>query len=184
MAMLSMWDLEAPVSVTNGEAPRGQRVVDTAELPHPPYRVPFLGDVLGINPRTPFQSSLPQTRKLGPISARRLLGTEMIAVSGLDLVAEVHDESRFGKYVGHHLTPLRETVGDGLITVESDHPNWQLAHDILMPAFSREAMQGYHAIMLNVIRELLDCWDGVADSGLATDSAPSTAGGRIRSYPR
>ena len=114
--------------------------------------MPFLGDVLGLNPRTPFQSSLPQTRKLGPISARKMLGTEMVAVSGLDLVAEVHDETRFGKHVGHHLTPLREVIGDALITVETDNPNWKLAHDILKPAFSREAMQGYHSIMLQAIR--------------------------------
>jgi cytochrome P450 len=156
-------------SASNGEAVSRSRVVDTRDLPHPPYRVPFLGDVLGLNPRTPFQSSLPQTRKLGPISARKMLGTEMVAVSGLDLVAEVHDESRFGKYVGHHLTPLREVIGDGLITVESDHPNWQVAHDILMPAFSREAMCGYHTIMVQVIRELLDRWDGAADRGWQVD---------------
>jgi cytochrome P450 len=148
---------------------RDRRVLDTRELPHPPYRVPFLGDVLGLNPRTPFQSSLPQTRKLGPISARKILGTEIVAVSGLDLVTEVHDESRFGKYVGHHLTPLREVIGDALITVESDHPNWQLAHDILMPAFSREAMGGYHTIMVQVIRELLDRWDRAANDGRQVD---------------
>jgi cytochrome P450 len=149
-------------------------VIDTSDLPHPPYRVPFLGDVLGLNPRTPFQSSLPQTRKLGPISARKILGTEMVAVSGLDLVTEVHDENRFGKYVGHHLTPLREVIGDGLITVESGNPNWKLAHDILKPAFSREAMQGYHSIMVAAIREMLDRWDGAADSGHRVDVTADT----------
>ena len=149
-------------------------VVDTSDLPHPPFRVPFLGDVLGLNPRTPFQSSLPQTQKLGPISARKMLGTEMVAVSGLDLVAEVHDETRFGKYVGHHLTPLREVIGDALITVETDNPNWKLAHDILKPAFSREAMQGYHSIMLEAIGELLDRWDGAADTGRRVDVTADT----------
>jgi unspecific monooxygenase len=112
---------------------------------------------------------------LGPISARKILGTEMVAVSGLDLVSEVHDESRFGKYVGHHLTPLREVIGDGLITVETDNPNWQLAHDILKPAFSREAMQGYHSIMLQAIREMLNHWDGAAETGRRVDvSADAT----------
>src|ERR1700742_2076832 len=149
-------------------------VIDTSDLPHPPYRVPFVGDVLGLNPRTPFQSSLPQTRKLGPISVRKLLGTEMVAVSGLDLVAEVHDETRFGKYVGHHLAPLREVIGDALITVETDNPNWKLAHDILKPAFSREAMQGYHSIMVQVIREMLDHWDGAAESGRRVDVTADT----------
>jgi unspecific monooxygenase len=149
-------------------------VVDTKDLPHPPFRVPFLGDVLGLNPHTPFQSSLPQTKKLGPISARKMLGTEMVAVSGLDLVAEVHDESRFGKYVGHHLTALREVIGDGLITVETDNPNWRLAHDILKPAFSREAMQGYHSIMVQAVREMLDHWDEAASDGRRIDVTADT----------
>jgi cytochrome P450 len=167
--MPSMWLPDAPLEVADVFKLPSRTIVDTGELPHPPYRVPFLGDVLGLNPRTPFQSSLPQTKKLGPISARKLLGTEMVAVSGLDLVAEVHDETRFGKYVGHHLTPLREVIGDALITVETDNPNWKLAHDILKPAFSREAMQGYHSIMLQAIREMLDHWDGAADTGRRVD---------------
>ena len=167
--MSSMWLPDAPAEVADVFKLPSRTIVDTGELPHPPYRVPFLGDVLGLNPRTPFQSSLPQTKKLGPISARKLLGTEMVAVSGLDLVAEVHDETRFGKYVGHHLTPLREVIGDALITVETDNPNWKLAHDILKPAFSREAMQGYHSIMLQAIREMLDHWDGAADTGRRVD---------------
>ncbi len=151
-----------------------RRVIETRDLPHPPFRVPFLGDVLGLNPRTPFQSSLPQTAKLGPISVRKMLGTEMVAVSGLDLVAEVHDETRFGQYVGHHLTPLREVIGDALITVDTDNPNWRVAHDILKPAFSREAMQGYHAIMLQAIREMLDYWDRAAVAGRRVDVTADT----------
>jgi unspecific monooxygenase len=43
-----------------------------------------------------------------------------------------------------------------VITVETDHPNWRLAHDILMPGFTREAMQGYDSVMLEVVQELLD----------------------------
>jgi cytochrome P450 len=174
MAMLSMSGLGGPASALNRAELHGQRVLDSCELPHPPYRVPFLGDVLGINPRIPFQSSLPQARKLGPISARKLLGTEMVAVTGLDLVAEVHDESRFGKFVGHHLAHLGEVLGDGLITVDTDNPNWKLAHDILMPAFSREAMQGYHSIMLQAIRELLEHLDGAAEAGRHVDVTADT----------
>ena len=169
MTIWSMRSSTVPLATSDVSVLRSRTIVDTGDLPHPPYRVPFLGDVLGLNPRTPFQSSLPQTKKLGPISARKLLGTEMVAVSGLDLVAEVHDETRFGKYVGHHLTPLREVIGDALITVETDNPNWKLAHDILKPAFSREAMQGYHSIMLQAIREMLDHWDGAADTGRRVD---------------
>ncbi len=174
MTTPSMRSTEAATAIASVHELNRRDVLDTRDLPHPPYRLPFLGDVLGLNPRTPFQSSLPQTKKLGPISARKMLGTEMIAVSGLDLVAEVHDETRFGKYVGHHLTPLREVIGDALITVETDNPQWKLAHDILKPAFSREAMQGYHAIMVQAIREMLDHWDGAADTGRRVDVTADT----------
>src|ERR1700743_1062706 len=174
MTTHSMRSAEAAVGASAISELKRRNVIDTSDLPHPPFRVPFLGDVLGLNPRTPFQSSLPQTRKLGPISARKMLGTEMVAVSGLDLVAEVHDETRFGKHVAHPLTPLREVIGDALITVETDNPNWKLAHDILKPAFSREAMQGYHSIMVQAIREMMDRWDGAADSGRRVDVTADT----------
>ncbi|MCV7331588.1 cytochrome P450 [Mycobacterium cookii] len=169
-----MWAPESSVGLRNAIVLDSRRYFESSDLPHPPRRLPFLGDVLGLNPRTPFQSSLTQTRKLGPISVRKIFGTEMIAVSGIDLVTEVHDETRFGKYVGHHLAPLRPIIGDGLITVETDHPNWRLAHDILMPGFTREAMQGYHSVMLTVIRELLDRWDGAADSGRTVNVTDDT----------
>src|SRR6201995_2277896 len=184
MTTPSMRSAEAAVGTSAIFELNRRDVIGTSDLPHPPYRVPFLGDVLGLNPRTPFQSSLPQTRKLGPISVRKMLGTDMVAVSGLDLVAEVHDETRFSKYVGHHLTPLREVIGDALITVETDNPNWKLAHDILKPGFSREAMQGYHSIMLEAIGELLDRWDGAAAGGSHVDVTADPTGLALESIGR
>jgi unspecific monooxygenase len=121
-----------------------------------------VGDLVGLNFRTPVQSTLRQMRDLGPVSVRKLLGTETVMVGGADLTAELSDDSRFGKH-GPHLPPLRRIVSDALFTAENDAPNWQLAHDILAPAFTREAMRGYHTIMLEVARELLARWDAAAD---------------------
>ncbi len=146
--------------------------MDISTLPHPPRRVPFVGDVAGVKLGRPVQSILGQTRDLGPIYARKLLRTQIVTVCGADLVGEPSDETRFCKFVGLHLPPLRRIVGDALFTAENDEPNWQLAHDILTPAFTREAMSGYHAIMLQVARELLDRWDGAADRGQPVDVTP------------
>jgi cytochrome P450 len=143
--------------------------VDTATLPHPPRRLPVLGDVMGINLSTPVQSALRMMRDLGPISVRKVLGTEIVTVGGADLAGELADEARFCKFVGLHLPPLRRIVGDALFTAENNEPNWQLAHDILAPAFTREAMSGYHPIMLEVARELLARWDAAADRGELVD---------------
>lgn len=54
---------------------------------------------------------------------------------------------------------LREFAGDGLFTAYSDEPSWQLAHDLLRPAFTREAMLRYHPVMLAAASELFDSWD-------------------------
>jgi unspecific monooxygenase len=98
-----------------------------------------------------------------------MFGNEIVTVGGADLVADLNDETRFAKQVGLFLRPLRAIVGDALFTAENDEPNWQLAHDILAPAFTREAMRGYHPIMLQVARELLAKWDAAADHGHPVD---------------
>ncbi len=143
--------------------------MDTAAIPHPRHRLPVVGDVLGINPRAPIQSSLRRVRDLGPITVWKLFGVETVIVGGADLVAELNDETRFERFVGLHLRPLRRISGDALFTVENGDPKWQLAHDILAPAFAREAMRGYHPIMLEVARQLLANWDSAADRGQRVD---------------
>jgi hypothetical protein len=78
--------------------------------------------VVGLDFRTPVQSTLQQIRDLEPISVRKLLGTEIVMVGGADLVAELNDDTRFGK--GRRSSgPMRRIVGEGLATVEDDSPN-------------------------------------------------------------
>ncbi|MEU6576753.1 cytochrome P450 [Streptomyces sp. NPDC046805] len=138
-------------------------------IPHPSHRLPFLGDVVGVNRRTPLQDSLRIARRLGPIFRRRAFGKEFVFVWGAPLVADMADESRFAKHVGLGVANLRPVVGDGLFTAYNHEPNWQLAHDVLAPGFSREAMQGYHAMMLDVAERLTDHWDREQAAGRAVD---------------
>ncbi|WP_369167386.1 bifunctional cytochrome P450/NADPH--P450 reductase [Streptomyces sp. R28] len=105
-----------------------------------------------------------EAKELGPLFKIRAFGNESNIVSGLDLVTELADESRFRKNVGPDLVLLREIGGDGLFTAFNDEPNWRKAHDVLMPAFSLGAMRGYHATMLQVARKLVGKWDQAAGS--------------------
>jgi cytochrome P450 len=143
--------------------------VDTSAIPHAPRRLPLLGDAVGINPRAPLQSVLPRLRDLGPISVLKGLGREFVVVGGAELVADLNDETRFGKHVGVTLRSLRRIFGDALFTADTDEANWRLAHDVVAPAFSRDAMRGYHTIMVAVARELLARWDAAADRGHPVD---------------
>ncbi|MET7485180.1 cytochrome P450 [Streptomyces sp. NPDC005538] len=138
-------------------------------IPHPPRRVPLLGDIIGADRRTPLQDSLRYARQLGPIFRRKAFGKEFVFVWGADLVADMADESRFAKHVGLGVANLRPVAGDGLFTAYNHEPNWQLAHDVLAPGFSREAMEGYHPMMLSVAERLTDRWDRELAAGRAVD---------------
>jgi unspecific monooxygenase len=138
-------------------------------IPHPPRRIPFLGDVIGADRRTPLQDSLRYARRLGPIFRRKAFGKEFVFVWGADLVADMADESRFAKHVGLGVANLRPVAGDGLFTAYNHEPNWQLAHDVLAPGFSREAMEGYHPMMLAVAERLTDHWDRELAAGRSVD---------------
>ncbi|WP_030558955.1 cytochrome P450 [Streptomyces aureocirculatus] len=138
-------------------------------IPHPSRRVPLIGDVLGANVRTPVQDSMAIGRRLGPVFRRKAFGKEIVFVWGARLAAELADEARFAKHVGLGVANLRPVAGDGLFTAYNHEPNWQLAHDILAPGFSREAMAGYHPLMLDVAGQLMARWDASAAAGRAVD---------------
>ncbi|GJF17111.1 cytochrome P450 [Mycolicibacterium cyprinidarum] len=127
-------------------------------LPHPRRRIPVLGDLLAFRAETPSQSMMDLVA-LGPVFEFRFLGARYVVAAGADAVAEVNDEKRFCKYVGPDIEALRILGGDGLFTAYNDEPNWQKAHDVLMPAFSQQAMRRYHSIMFDVADELTARWD-------------------------
>ncbi|WP_069885158.1 cytochrome P450 [Streptomyces luteocolor] len=138
-------------------------------IPHPPRRLPLLGDILGANARTPLQDSMRMAHDLGPIFRRKAFGKEFVFVWGAELAADLADESRFAKHVGLGVANLRPVAGDGLFTAYNHEPNWQLAHDILAPGFSRDAMEGYHPLMLDVARQLTARWDDREAAGRPVD---------------
>ncbi|MGA9872874.1 MAG: cytochrome P450 [Rhodococcus sp. (in: high G+C Gram-positive bacteria)] len=146
----------------------------TAALPHPPRRVPFVGDVLGVHASTPVQDSIAFTEQLGPIFERVVMGRQFVIVSGAELVGELCDEQRFVKHVAPAVEGLRSIGGDGLFTAYSDEPNWQKAHDLLRPAFAQSAMRSYHDIMLTVAHELVTHWRGRPNVDVSADMTKLT----------
>ncbi|AHH94032.1 bifunctional cytochrome P450/NADPH--P450 reductase [Kutzneria albida] len=140
--------------------------IDTTGMPHPANRIPFVGDVLGVSGDTPIQDNMKLAKELGPIFAKRFFDNEVVLVSGADLVAELSDETRFAKHVAPALARIRGIAGDGLFTAYNHEPNWQKAHDILLPAFSMQSMRGYHPTMLEVANRLVAHWDAHVDGPL------------------
>lgn len=143
------------------------------KLPHPPRRVPLLGDIFGLQSDSSTQNAM-GLAELGPISELRFLGARYVVAAGADAVADLNDETRFCKHVGPDIEALRIVGGDGLFTAYNDEPNWHKAHQLLMPAFSQSAMRHYHAVMFDVADELTDRWDQGADGASTVDVSADT----------
>jgi unspecific monooxygenase len=163
----------AQAPIRTGE-PKGFRSAELGwpeldRIPHPPRRIPLLGDVVGVNRSTPLQDSLRYARQLGPVFRRKAFGKEFVFVWGARPAADLADEARFAKHVGLGVANLRPVAGDGLFTAYNHEPNWQLAHEVLAPGFSRDAMAGYHPMMLSVAQRLTEHWDRAAATGRAVD---------------
>ncbi len=135
----------------------------------------MIGDLGVSDPRHPVLSVLEWGADLGPIYETQVFRQKFVFVGSARLTAELCDESRFCKALPPAITALRDYAGDGLFTAFNDEPNWQLAHDLLMPAFTKKAMQSYHPIMLETARELFSYWDSRSTVDEATRSVRSHA---------
>lgn len=134
-------------------------------MPHPSWRLPFLGDVLRLDPRRPVQREAQFVRELGDVFEIDIAGKKVVVVGGGDAAAEVFDESRFAKAVVPPVSNLRELAGDGLFTAFNSEPAWAQAHNVLMPAFSQSSMRSYHEVMLECVDGLCSYWAAQATQG-------------------
>jgi unspecific monooxygenase len=144
----------------------------TTAIPHPRWRLPILGDLLTIDMAKPSQGLAREIVNHGGIVEQRIFDFPVVVVSRADLVNEVNDEAVWEKHVGHSLRKLRPVAGDGLFTAFNDEPNWSKAHNILMPAFTKSAMEAYHRPMVDTVSELMDVWSAGAPSWI---DIPTTA---------
>ncbi|MCP1308765.1 bifunctional cytochrome P450/NADPH--P450 reductase [Paenibacillus tyrfis] len=116
-----------------------------------------LGNIPLIDKDSPTLSFCKLADEYGPIFRFEALGRSVYIISGPVLVADVCDESRFDKAIGH-LLKVRDFAGDGLFTSLTEEPNWKKAHAILMPSFSLQAMKGYHDMMVDIAVLLVQKW--------------------------
>lgn len=154
--------------VASGRALRDRRI------PHPPRRIPFLGDLLSFRGDEPAQSVSDIAAGLGPLFEFTFFGARYVVAAGAEVVTELNDETRFCKHLGPDMVALRVMGGDGLFTAHNDEPNWRKAHMLLMPAFSQAAMRRYHPTMLAAATELTDAWDARATTGETVDVSADT----------
>ena len=114
-----------------------------------------LGNLPLIDKEQPTLSLCKLAETYGPIYRLEIPGYSGLVISGHELVAEVCDVTRFDKQIYNELENVRAFGGDGLFTSRTTEPNWQKAHNILLPTFSKQAMKGYHDMMTDIATQLI-----------------------------
>lgn len=95
----------------------------------------------------------------GPIFYGDWSGVRKLYACSAELVEELCDESRFAKNLTGSLARVRPLAKDGLFTAFHGEPNWQTAHDVLLPGFSYAGLRNYHDAMLDINRQMVERWD-------------------------
>ncbi len=75
-----------------------------------------------------------------------------------NVIDQAANDAAFDKYVVSGLGLVRAGGTNGLFTADTDDPQWALAHKLLMPAFSTQAIKGYHELMVDPAMQLVLKW--------------------------
>ncbi|MBV9582464.1 MAG: cytochrome P450, partial [Chloroflexi bacterium] len=134
-------------------------ITDLRPIPQP-QGVPVLGNLLNLAGGTPVQAMMDLARQQPEgIFELRMPGRNMVVVFGPSLVDEICDDTRFDKLPQLRSGGRTSLGGDGLFTAWTYEPNWQKAHNILLPNFSQSAMKGYMPMMVDVAEQLAEKWE-------------------------
>ncbi len=122
-------------------------------------RFPLAGDVTRGSVMSPIRRIVETTVPgRNDVFGIRFFRQNYVFTGEPDLTAELCDDTLFEKAHAPSLFAIREYIGDGLFSAYNDEPSWTEAHELLAPAFSRDAMRDYHATMCEVADELVRRW--------------------------
>ncbi|KAF5130259.1 Bifunctional cytochrome P450/NADPH--P450 reductase [Metarhizium anisopliae] len=127
-------------------------------IPRPPG-VPLLGNIFNITPSNTWASLNKLSEEYGEIFQITVLGHTIVFVGSVALAEELCDQKRFRKYVGGPIVEIRAAVHDALFTAFENESSWGIAHRIIAPHLSPEALgQQNFTEMRDLANELFAKW--------------------------
>ena len=134
-------------------------------IPQPPG-IPLLGNVFDVSPSNTWTSLKKLSEEYGEIFQVKVLGHQIVFVASVALAEEICDQKRFRKFVGGPVVEIRAAVHDALFTAYDDEPNWGIAHRIIAPHLSTEALrhQSFQE-MQDLASELIEKWKKLGADG-------------------
>ncbi|KAG6108312.1 hypothetical protein E4U13_006517 [Claviceps humidiphila] len=125
-----------------------------------PRGLPLLGNIFDVSPSNTWTSLKKLCEEHGEIVQITVLGHKLVFVGSVALAEEVCDAKRFRKYVGGPIVEMRAAAHDALFTAFDHEPSWGIAHRILAPRLSAEAMRQQTFLdMRDTANELIAKWE-------------------------
>lgn len=94
----------------------------------------------------------------GPIFKIKVLGHQIVFVANAALLEEICDETRFRKCVTGPIVEIRRAVHDSLFTAYHHEESWGIAHRILAPMVTPEAVKEVFSGMTETMGDLIQKW--------------------------
>jgi cytochrome P450 len=126
-----------------------------------PRGLPIVGNVLDVKPSNTWASLKKLADQYGEIFKITVLGHTIVFVGSVALAEEICDEKRFRKYVGGPIVEIRYAVHDALFTAYDHEAAWGIAHRIIAPKLSPQAMTAHFDEMRDLTSELIQQWKGL-----------------------
>ncbi|RJE22342.1 Cytochrome p450 [Aspergillus sclerotialis] len=126
-------------------------------IPQPPG-IPLLGNIFNVDPNNTWGSLNALAEKYGKIFKIKVLGHQIVFVANAALLEEICDEKRFRKCVTGPIVEIRRAVHDSLFTAYAHEESWGIAHRIMAPLVTKEAIQEVFSGMTETMGDLIQKW--------------------------
>ncbi|KAI9246372.1 cytochrome P450 [Sporodiniella umbellata] len=125
-----------------------------------PAKLPFVGSLYDMLPNL-AEGWMRQFDRYGPVVEVSLLGKVIVGTNDPTVAEIFAKESEFftKKITNAGLGEIKAVGGQGLFTTDTDDMDWQLAHKLLMPAFSPRAIKAYQGEMGQITQQTIQIFE-------------------------
>ncbi|KAL4867085.1 hypothetical protein BDV12DRAFT_171930 [Aspergillus spectabilis] len=124
-----------------------------------PKGLPVLGNLFDLDSKNPWGSFNRLAKGQRPIFKLNILGKQIVLITSAALLEEICDETRFQKCVSGPIVQIRAAVHDSLFTAyHSENEIWGIAHRIMSPLMSPEAVENVFKENLETTGDLIAKW--------------------------
>ncbi|KAJ6149311.1 hypothetical protein N7471_000510 [Penicillium samsonianum] len=136
-----------------------------------PHGLPILGNMFDMIPGNTWASLNKLAAEHGGagIFKIKILTKQLVFITNAALLEEICDEKRFRKCVTGPIVEIRNLVHDSLFTAFDNEESWGIAHRIMAPSVSPEAVKEMHRDIQLTADDLIWKWTSTDSTGQRVD---------------